>query len=229
MKPHVRDMNGELHLELPIAVQVPPAPPAQAAIATLDDIRRAANASLRWENHYIVSTRESWWWKRYGPAATPKEPDDYADWNKSIEGGKGYLVGESVPTETFLKTHRSSCKPWQQEVFEYCKVRPQEAVNLRNQRFDGARVLDLCQSANRVTANGIGMAFITDEQWNQFIDNRTPQRHNLIASYGILVNGFLDEVIHGIGNLFPSKQVMKRTHRDAPLSCPIFDRSMTTD
>ena len=46
---------------------------------------------------------ESWWWKRYGPEANPKEPDDYADWNKSIEGGKGYLVGESVPTATFLE------------------------------------------------------------------------------------------------------------------------------
>ena len=45
-------------------------------------------------------------------------------------------MGESVPTETFLKTHRSSCKPWQQKVFEYCKARPQETVNLRNQRFD---------------------------------------------------------------------------------------------
>src|ERR1035438_10845155 len=80
MKPHVHDMNSEL--DLAVAVQ---APQVRAAITTLDDIRRAANALLRWENHYIVSTRESWWWKRYGPAATPKEPDDYADWNKSIE------------------------------------------------------------------------------------------------------------------------------------------------
>ena len=131
MKPHAHDMNADL--ELAITVQ---APTTRTANTTLDGIRRAANALLRWENHYIVSTRESWWWKRYGPVATPKEPDDYADWNKSIEGGKGYLVGESVPTETFLKTHRSSCKPWQQEVFEYCKVHPQETVNLRNQRFD---------------------------------------------------------------------------------------------
>ena len=136
MKPHVRDMNGELHLELPIAVQAPPALPAQAAIATLDDIRRAANASLRWENHYIVSTRESWWWKRYGPAANPEKPDDYANWNKSIAGGKSYLVGEAISTETFLKTHRSSCKLWQQNVFGYCKAHPHETVNLRNRRFD---------------------------------------------------------------------------------------------
>jgi hypothetical protein len=136
MKPHVRDMNGELHLELPIAVQAPPAPPAQAAIATLDDIRRAANASLPWENHYIVSTRESWWWKRYGPAANPEKPDDYANWNKSIAGGKSYLVGEAISTETFLKTHRSSCKLWQQNVFGYCKAHPHETVNLRNRRFD---------------------------------------------------------------------------------------------
>lgn len=136
MKPHVRDMNGELHLELPIAVQAPPAPPAQAPIATLDDIRRAAHASLRWENHYIVSTRESWWWKRYGPAANPEKPDDYANWNKSIAGGKSYLVGEAISTETFLKTHRSSCKLWQQNVFAYCKAHPHETVNLRNRRFD---------------------------------------------------------------------------------------------
>jgi hypothetical protein len=136
MKPHVRDMNGELHLELPIAVQAPPAPPAQAAIATLDDIRRAANASLRWENHYIVSTRESWWWKRYGPAANPEKPDDYANWNKSIAGGKSYLVGEAISTETFLKTHRSSCRLWQQNVFGYCKAHPHETVNLRNRRFN---------------------------------------------------------------------------------------------
>ena len=129
-------MNGELHLEPPIAVQAPPAPPAQAAIATLDDIRRAANASLRWENHYIVSARESWWWKRYGPAANPEKPDDYANWNKSIAGGKSYLVGEAISTETFLKTHRSSCKLWQQNVFAYCKAHPHETVNLRNRRFD---------------------------------------------------------------------------------------------
>jgi hypothetical protein len=136
MKPHVRDMNGELHLELPIAVQAPPAPPAQAAVATLDDIRRAANASLRWENHYIVSTRESWWWKRYGPAANPEKPDDYANWNKRIAGVKSYLVGEAISTETFLKTHRSSCKLWQHNVFGYCKAHPHETVNLRNRRFD---------------------------------------------------------------------------------------------
>ena len=81
-------MNG--NLELAITVQAPPTP---TAVTSLDGIRRAANVLLRWENHYIVSTRESWWWKRYGPAATPKEPDDYADWNKSIEGGKGLSRG----------------------------------------------------------------------------------------------------------------------------------------
>ena len=136
MKPPARNMNGELELKLPIAVQAPPTPPAQAAIATLDDIRRAANAPLLWENHYIVSTRESWWWKRYGPGTSAQEPDEYANWDKSIAGGKSYLVGEAIPTETFLKTHRSSCKPWQQNVFEYCKAHPHETVNLRNQRFD---------------------------------------------------------------------------------------------
>jgi len=129
-------MNGELELELPIVVQASPAPPAQAALPTLDDIRRAANALLRWENHYLVSTRESWWWKRHGPGNNAQEPDEYAEWKNSIEGGKNYLVGEAISTETFLKNHRSSCKPWQQQVFEYCKTHPQETVNLRNDRFD---------------------------------------------------------------------------------------------
>jgi hypothetical protein len=95
------------NLELAIRCQPSPTP---TPTATLDDIRRTANALLRWENHYIVSTRESWWWKRYGPGTNAQEPDEYANWDKSIAGGKSYLVGEAISTETFLKTHRSSCK-----------------------------------------------------------------------------------------------------------------------
>lgn len=131
MKPPVHDMSDGLGVAV-----TGPALPTRAATATLDYIRKTANAPLLWENHYIVSTNESWWWKQYGPEANPDQPDHYADWDKSIEGGKGYLVGESVPTATFLKTHRSSCKPWQQKVFEYCKAHPQETVNLRNTRFE---------------------------------------------------------------------------------------------
>jgi hypothetical protein len=112
------------------------ATPMQAAITMLDDIRKAANTSLLCENRYTVSANESWWWKHYGPEANPDKPDDYVGWDKSIEGGKGYLVGESVPTATFLQTHRSSCKPWQQRVFEYCKANPRELVSLRNNRLE---------------------------------------------------------------------------------------------
>jgi len=131
MKPNAHDMKDDLELAM-----TGPAAPAPVTVTTLHDIDRAANASLLWENRYTIRANESWWWKQYGPEANPDKPDDYAGWERSIEGGKGYLVGESVPTATFLQTHRSSCKTWQQRAFEYCKANPREKVTLRNNRLE---------------------------------------------------------------------------------------------
>lgn len=49
---------------------------------------------------------------------------EYRTWDKALECGRSYLVGESVPMDQFIKDHRSPLTDWQKEAYVWAASNP---------------------------------------------------------------------------------------------------------
>lgn len=63
------------------------------------------------------------------PAVRPNcyctpESDQYGSWEKSLEGGRSYMVGTDVPMADYIKGHRSALNAWQKVAYEWAKANP---------------------------------------------------------------------------------------------------------
>ena len=54
----------------------------------------------------------------------PGWQDDYADWQKTLEAGRSYMVGTEVPMEKYIRTHRSALTSWQQIAYWWVRQNP---------------------------------------------------------------------------------------------------------
>jgi hypothetical protein len=77
---------------------------------------------------YRVSERDNY----YPNGEDPK----YGDWDKALESGRSYLVGESTPMNQFLKNHTSALNWWQQMAYAWCIANPSKKLVLVSKKFE---------------------------------------------------------------------------------------------
>lgn len=63
--------------------------------------------------------------------------DQWRTWDAIIASGKSYMVGDQVPTEQFLRTHRRALNGWQRIAFKWCMLHPEQQLELRSRRDQG--------------------------------------------------------------------------------------------
>ena len=64
-----------------------------------------------------------------------KNPDDkYGSWDASLECGRSYLVGDSMPMDKFLKAFRRDLTLWQKLAFEWCMANPHRSLHMESRR-----------------------------------------------------------------------------------------------
>lgn len=56
---------------------------------------------------------------------------EYRKWDKAIEGGKDYMVGDSQDMETFIRTHRSALTAWQKIAYAWATANPFYKLDVR--------------------------------------------------------------------------------------------------
>ncbi len=63
------------------------------------------------------------------PNQYSNDPDDnYKSFDKALESGKSYLVGDGIPTDEFKRTHKSSIEKWMRAIVRYCEQRPETKI-----------------------------------------------------------------------------------------------------
>ncbi|HEY0943932.1 MAG TPA: hypothetical protein VGD81_01650 [Opitutaceae bacterium] len=124
-----------LTLGLPELEEAPVCGPGVAEHATLPimpvaiaDVRAAVLRGNRGDCYQVdVSPNEY---------ARPDRMDDpFRKWDNILESGRSYLVGEQVPMESFIRTHRTSLRPWQKVAVAFCRSNPDQALHIENARL----------------------------------------------------------------------------------------------
>jgi hypothetical protein len=65
---------------------------------------------------YIVTQRDNYFKNGEDP--------HYGTWDKALEAGRSYLVGNAVPWSQFLRTHASALTGWQRMAYRWCLANP---------------------------------------------------------------------------------------------------------
>ncbi len=61
------------------------------------------------------------------------QPDEFTVWDKALEGGRDYLVGDKVPMEQFIRDHRSPLTAWQKLAFDWVTANPDKILTLNKE------------------------------------------------------------------------------------------------
>lgn len=100
---------------------------AQKAV-TLQDIRQEA---LYGVSHVTVFTDTNWYttYKGRGEASL-----EYDTWDAAIALGKGYMVGDRMTTDQYLRNNTRSLNRWQKLAYVWALANPKLKLILQTQR-----------------------------------------------------------------------------------------------
>jgi hypothetical protein len=94
---------------------------------TAQEIRKSAMGKS-WKSFVFVSVYDNYYLDI---------DDKYNKWDKAIESGKSYLVGDSQDTKTFLHKHTSYLNGWQKLAYQWAIENPgNKLVINNNNRFE---------------------------------------------------------------------------------------------
>jgi hypothetical protein len=64
------------------------------------------------------------------------EPGEYAYWDKVIEEGKSYMVGERCSEREYFRKYSSSLSKWQQLAYDYAIQNPKQILHIKTKTHD---------------------------------------------------------------------------------------------
>lgn len=89
-----------------------------------------------------VSTFEIWSYFRNGHvSSTPKtewyqNQTEYWFWDRTIEAGKSYMVGDKISMTKFLKSHSSPLCAWQKLAYQWAIENPDQILHVENRTHE---------------------------------------------------------------------------------------------